>query len=237
MRSLRQAGKNFGETLETLNGFSNSLLPLASGAGRQTQAAPDSGAIRCFNPSLDERSKRRHPMNHADFAARNIEPLFHPVSHYDSPDEVLQDGSVSIDEKGTILSSWASDMYAVESHSAFRDVPSVSQRLWLDDPWQQTRATIQCHRLDRQCLASASSRLRSETSQREVGRHAVTISRGLAAATAVRWTREENIRRDRKLLSTRPTELERSFIERRLAEELHDCSTNHHYGGNGCLLA
>jgi hypothetical protein len=35
-----------------------------------------------------------------------------------------------------------------------------------------------------------------------------------------RWTREENIRRYRKLLKTHLTGLERSFIKRRLAEEL-----------------
>jgi hypothetical protein len=36
-----------------------------------------------------------------------------------------------------------------------------------------------------------------------------------------RWTREANVRRYRKLLTTQLTDIERSFIERRLAEELH----------------
>jgi hypothetical protein len=40
----------------------------------------------------------------------------------------------------------------------------------------------------------------------------------------LRWTREENVRRYRKLLKTQLTDLERSFVERRLAEELRDCS-------------
>jgi len=35
-----------------------------------------------------------------------------------------------------------------------------------------------------------------------------------------RWTREANVRRYRKLLNTRLTDIERNFIERRLAEEL-----------------
>ncbi len=35
-----------------------------------------------------------------------------------------------------------------------------------------------------------------------------------------RWTREENIRRYRRLLTTQLTDMERSFIERRLTEEL-----------------
>jgi hypothetical protein len=36
----------------------------------------------------------------------------------------------------------------------------------------------------------------------------------------LRWTREANVRRYRKLLDTQLTDLERSFVERRLAEEL-----------------
>ena len=129
-------------------------------------------------------------------------------------------------------------MYAVESHSAFRDVP-ISERLWLDDPLAADEgndpmppagsAMSRLSKVQRTAFGGVPTRSRKARSN--------PISTGLAAATALRWTREENIRRDRKLLSTRPTELERSFIERRLAEELHDCSTNHHYGGNRCLLA
>jgi len=176
-------------------------------------------------------------MSHADFAARNIEPLFYPVSHYDSLDEVPQDGSLSIDEKGTILSSWALDMYAVVSRSAFRDVPSVSQRLWLDDPLAADEGNDS---MPPAGLAMSRPRLSKVertafgAPQREVGRQAAPR---LVQDSRPRWTRKENIRRNRKLLSTQLTELERSFIERRLAEELHDCSTNHHYGGNRCLLA
>jgi len=178
-------------------------------------------------------------MSHADFAARNIEPLFYPVSHYDSLDEVH--GSLSIDEKGTIISSWASDMYVVESLSAFRDVPSVSQRLWLDDPLAADEGNDP---MPPAGLAMSRPRLSKVertafgAPQREVGRHAAPRSvQASRPRQHARWTRKENIRRNRKLLSTQLTELERSFIERRLAEELHDCSTNHHYGGNRCLLA
>jgi hypothetical protein len=35
----------------------------------------------------------------------------------------------------------------------------------------------------------------------------------------LRWSREANVRRYRKLLKTRLTDLERRFVERRLAEE------------------
>jgi len=58
---------------------------------------------------------------------------FHAVSHYDSPGDVLQDTKLSSAEKRVILSSWASDMYAVESQPAFRKVPGISQELRLSD--------------------------------------------------------------------------------------------------------
>jgi hypothetical protein len=62
-------------------------------------------------------------MSQADRTANNVEPLFHPVSHYDSPNDVLNDVRLSTDEKRVILSSWASDMYVVESHPTLREVP------------------------------------------------------------------------------------------------------------------
>ena len=37
-----------------------------------------------------------------------------------------------------------------------------------------------------------------------------------------RWTRDANVQRYRKLLNTQLTDIERSFIERRLAEELRN---------------
>jgi hypothetical protein len=72
-------------------------------------------------------------MSQADRTATNVEPLFHPVSHYESPADVLNDPRLSTDEKRVILSSWASDMYVVESHPALREVPGIPQRLRLDD--------------------------------------------------------------------------------------------------------
>jgi hypothetical protein len=92
-------------------------------------------------------------MSQADRNPNYVEPVFHPISHYASPDAVLSDANLSTDEKRVTLSSWASDIYVVESHPA-------------------------------------------------------------------RWTREANVQRYRKLLNTQLTDLERRFIERRLAEEL-----------------
>ena len=72
-------------------------------------------------------------MSHADPNANNVKHLFRPASYYYSPEDVLNDATLSTDEKRVILSSWASDMYVVESHPALREVPGIPRRLRLDD--------------------------------------------------------------------------------------------------------
>ena len=59
--------------------------------------------------------------------------LFHPAAHYHSPDEVLRDPQLSDAEKRIILSSWASDMFAVESSPGLRDIPGMGHALRLAD--------------------------------------------------------------------------------------------------------
>ncbi len=59
--------------------------------------------------------------------------LFRPASHYDSPDDVLNDGGLSVAEKRVILSSWASDMYTIESCPWLRKVPGMTQPVRLSD--------------------------------------------------------------------------------------------------------
>ena len=171
-------------------------------------------------------------MSQANRTANNVEPFFHPVSHYGSPDDVLDDAKLSTEEKRLILSSWASDMYAVESHPALREVPGIPRRLRLDDilaalkqlddetdPPPRGGLAMRPPRLSKlDCVAYVEP-------QRFVGRHASTKRhRSLRASrtpSGSRWTREENVRRYRKLLNTPLTDVERNFIERRLAEELH----------------
>jgi hypothetical protein len=65
--------------------------------------------------------------------AGNIHPIFHPAAHYSSPREVLGDEELSTPEKRIILSSWASDMYAVESCPALREIPGMSHAIRLSD--------------------------------------------------------------------------------------------------------
>jgi hypothetical protein len=151
-------------------------------------------------------------MSHADRTRNNVEPFFHPVSHYDSPNDVLNDVRLSTDEKRVILSSWASDMYVVESHPTLREVPGIPHQLHLDDilaarkqlddeddPPPRGGLAMRLPRLNKlDCTASEVQRI--------FGRHAATRRhRSMPAprtANHLRWTREANVRRYRKLLNT-----------------------------------
>ncbi len=65
--------------------------------------------------------------------ANSPDILFRPSSHYDSPDDVLNDSGLSVAEKRVILSSWASDMYTIESCPWLRQVPGMTQPIRLKD--------------------------------------------------------------------------------------------------------
>ena len=49
-----------------------------------------------------------------------LDRLLSPARHYKHPDDVLRDGTLDLNEKRAILSSWASDVCAVESMPALR---------------------------------------------------------------------------------------------------------------------
>ena len=71
-------------------------------------------------------------MTNANTNSGNLNPLFHPVVHYGSPADVLNAKELSTPEKRIIL-SWASDMYAVESCPALREIPGMSHTVRLAD--------------------------------------------------------------------------------------------------------
>ena len=170
-------------------------------------------------------------MSHTDRTDNNVEAFFHPVSHYESPDDVLNDARLSTNEKRVILSSWASDMYVVESHPALREIPGIPHRLRLDDILAALKQlddendppprggmamrVPRFNRLDCGCF---------DKPQPSIERQATTIPyRSIQPSRPhrhPRWTREANVRRYRKLLNTQLTDIERNFIQRRLAEEL-----------------
>jgi len=72
-------------------------------------------------------------MTNVNTNAGTLNPLFHPAAHYDSPADVLNAEELSTPEKRIILSSWASDIYAVESCPALREMPGTSQTVRLAD--------------------------------------------------------------------------------------------------------
>jgi hypothetical protein len=169
-------------------------------------------------------------MSQANRTVSDFEPRFHSVSHYNSPEDVLNDVKLSIDERRVILSSWASDMYAVESHPGLRKVPGISHRLrlhdilaalkQLDDETDPPPRGGMAMRLPRfsEFNCAASDEPRRFIGEGASRRHGHVIARRTPRGS--RWTREENVTRYRKLLQTRLTDMERKFVERRLAEEL-----------------
>jgi hypothetical protein len=169
-------------------------------------------------------------MSQANRTVSDFVPRFHSVSHYNSPEDVLNDVKLSIDERRVILSSWASDMYAVESHPGLRKVPGIPHRLRLDDilaalmqlddetdpsPPRGGMAMRLPGFSELNCASDGPRRFIGEGASR---RHRPAIA--MRTPRGSRWTREENVRRYRKLLQTQLTDMERKFVERRLAEEL-----------------
>lgn len=149
-------------------------------------------------------------MSRPDRLTGGVGAQFHPVSHYSSPDDVLKNKALSIPEKRVILSSWASDIYAVESQPALREIPGIPAPMHLED------------------ILAALRQLDGE--ENESGGEMATESKmtpgrrnprpRLFISPAARWSSEANVRRYRRLLATHLTENERRYVKQRLAEEL-----------------
>lgn len=73
--------------------------------------------------------------NKPDFAS-----LLQPALQHQSPRAVLNDPDLEPFEKRAILSSWASDLYAVESCPWIRGIPGVRGPLRLSDILEALRA-------------------------------------------------------------------------------------------------
>ncbi|MCP3395478.1 hypothetical protein NLM27_43060 [Bradyrhizobium sp. CCGB12] len=72
-------------------------------------------------------------MTNATTNSGSLNSFVHPAAHYASPDDVLNDTTLSVPEKRIILSSWASDMFAVESCPALREIPGMGHAIRLAD--------------------------------------------------------------------------------------------------------
>jgi hypothetical protein len=55
-----------------------------------------------------------------DDSAFDLEWLLHPAQAFENPDEVVRDPDLTLNEKRSILASWASDACAVDSAPALR---------------------------------------------------------------------------------------------------------------------
>jgi hypothetical protein len=73
--------------------------------------------------------------NKTDFAS-----LLQPALHHQTPRAVLNDPDLEPFEKRAILSSWASDLCAVESCPWLRDIPGVRGPVRLSDILEALRA-------------------------------------------------------------------------------------------------
>jgi hypothetical protein len=106
-----------------------------------------------------------------DFAA-----LLQPAVHHQSAEAVLNDPDLEGSEKRAILSSWASDLYAVESFPWLRDVPGIKSTLRLSDILAALRALDDD---DPPPRGGAAMRLAPQTRMRAVASHS-----GMPAAGA-----------------------------------------------------
>ena len=67
-------------------------------------------------------------------------PAYKPDFRYQAPSDVVNDRTLDTFQKRAILSSWASDLFAVESCPWLREVPGVKQTLRLSDILAALRA-------------------------------------------------------------------------------------------------
>lgn len=63
----------------------------------------------------------------------SLEHLLRPASAFDHPRDVVNDPELTLQEKRAILSSWASDACAVESHPALRLPPGAKRPVSFDE--------------------------------------------------------------------------------------------------------
>jgi len=93
----------------------------------------------------------------------DLDELLHPAQAFSHPSEVVSDPDLTLNEKRSILASWASDACAVESSPALRDGGPGRQPVGFDDVMDALRA------LDKEANeAAASQRYRREVRRRRL---------------------------------------------------------------------
>jgi hypothetical protein len=76
----------------------------------------------------------------------DLDALLHPSHAFAHPRAVVEDGSLSRDEKRAILASWASDACAVEATPALRQVPGSANVVTIDEILEALRDLDFCSR-------------------------------------------------------------------------------------------
>ena len=93
----------------------------------------------------------------------DLDELLHPAQAFSHPSEVVSDPDLTLNEKRSILASWASDACAVDSAPALRDAGPGRQPVGFDDVMDALRA-----RDTEATEAAASQRYRREVRRRRV---------------------------------------------------------------------
>ncbi len=76
-------------------------------------------------------------------AAISAEHLLHPAKHFGHPRDVLAADDIGDDEKRSILASWASDIFAIESIPALRLYPGTDRAVSYDEIIEALKALDQ----------------------------------------------------------------------------------------------
>lgn len=96
--------------------------------------------------------------------AQDFDGLAYPSQVFEHPRDVVSDPDLSLNEKRSILASWASDACAIEAAPALRKTP-VGRVVPFDDIMDAMRA------LDNEHIATQRTRSNSRNHSRSIGGH------------------------------------------------------------------
>ena len=100
----------------------------------------------------------------------DLDDLLHPAQAFDSPQDVVNDHDLTLNEKRAILASWASDACAVEAAPALRQVPGGRRVVTVDEILEALQA------LDKQVNAEPTRT--TPWARRQIRRRAFEAFRG-----------------------------------------------------------
>ncbi|MEH2502401.1 hypothetical protein V1290_001212 [Bradyrhizobium sp. AZCC 1578] len=63
----------------------------------------------------------------------DLNAVLHPATVFDHPRDVVADATLSLSEKRAILASWASDVAALTSNPALRELAGTRRLVTIDD--------------------------------------------------------------------------------------------------------